>query len=588
MTQLPALLEGKGIRRAVIIDDVYDSAPRPDEVDDGDWTNFFDDLRDVDHKRLAELYPAYDRTPVADLRVSQHFVRALWEGRTQLSPTAREHLFNDYESTQATERAALDALAAALEELGLTCTPIGGQDLNDDARTADLIFIDLFLGQEGDLAPAVRRVSDLVAHRADRPPLVVLMSRSPRLFERRDDFRDSAGLLGSTFRIISKADLGNDDRLTTLLTRLGTHYEDACRVAAFVHAWDRGLSAAKERLLRTLRRLDLSDLAQIRGLLLDFDGQPLGEYLLDVADRVLQHEIEADAGTIAAAQELNGISLATYPAPHLTGSPNLQALLHRMLFRYASRLQLALDGETPTLHYGDVLHRADDTGEFTDDVLLVATPACDLAREDMKHVLLLPGALSPLTADDWTYGSTVPKTPVFETCDRTRYWIKWHLKERLTVPRAEISAGLRTGANYRRLGRLRETCVAELQQRLLADMGRIGQPANPPGTFLVSVVLYSVSADARLVLIPLSVAGLDAAVCFVGRDAQRKRVDHLVLSEAACDAVTGILRTRVAESVHAAARTSLAALKADAGFFQRFERGIDVPHKNGQMATREG
>ena len=84
-----------------------------------------------------------------------------------------------------------------------------------------------------------------------------------RLWEKRNDFRDKAGLLGSTFRVVSKADLAKDGRLETgVLTRLAGHYEDAKRVAAFVHAWDHGLEQARGNFLRALRRLDLSDLAQ--------------------------------------------------------------------------------------------------------------------------------------------------------------------------------------------------------------------------------------------------------------------------------------------------------------------------------------
>ena len=53
--------------------------------------------------------------------------------------------------------------------------------------------------------------------------------------------------------------------LETLLTRLANHYEDAKRVAGFVHAWDSGLDRARQNFIRILRRLDLSDLAQVRG-----------------------------------------------------------------------------------------------------------------------------------------------------------------------------------------------------------------------------------------------------------------------------------------------------------------------------------
>ena len=590
MTELRALLEDSGIRKAAVIDDVYDEAPRPDELYEGDWLNFFDDLGEAGNALLLKLYPAYEDTQLDDLKASREFVSVLWKNRARLPTPAREHLFNDYETTKSTEQAVLDKLVAALDTLGLTCTRMG-RDFNEDAKAADLIFVDLFLGfhqSEGDMEPAISCVSELVCNRAHSPPLVVLMSRSPRLWGKRNEFRDKAGLLGSTFRVVSKADLTKDGRLETLLIRLASHYDDAKRIAAFVHAWDRGLQRAQENFIRILRRLDLADLAQVRALLLDFEGQMLGEYLLDVADRVLQYEIEGNTETISAAQELNRIELTKYPAPHLAGTPDLQDLVHRMIFQHVERLKLSFDPETPTIQYGDVLQCKDKKSEaLTNDVLLVATPACDLARGEMEHVLVLPGTLTPLSAADWSYGATVLKTPIFESEDGSRHWIKWHLKDRQTIPFATICEGLQNEAVYGRMGRIREMYTTDIQQRLLADMGRIGQPANPPATFPVSISLYAVSPDpsGRTV----AVDGLDTAVCFVGRDAAGNRVDHLVLGELACDALRGMIQEYPDENVHKAARPSLAAIKTDINFFERFEKGlIVVPQKDGKWQEEKG
>lgn len=590
MRELRTLLETMGIRNVVVIDDVYDETPRPYELDDGDWANFFDDLGDAGNELLSELYIEYEGTQPEDLKASQQFVSVLWDNRASLPASAREHLFNNYESTTASDRTTLDALVTALESLGLACT-LMGRDFGEGAEDANLIFVDLFLGvhqSEGDMKRAIDRVSELVCNRVGNPPLVVLMSRSPRLWEKRNEFRDRAGLLGSTFRVVSKADLSKAGRLETLLARLANHYTDAKRVAAFVDAWDQGLDQARANFIQILRRLDLADLAQLRALLLDFDGQMLGEYLLDVADRVLQHQIEAETGTIATAEELNKIELTNYPAPHLAGSPDLQDLVHRMIFQHVARTKLSFDGETPIIRYGDLLRCKDEeSGEFTNEVLLVTTPACDLARSGMQHVLVLPGTLTPLVARDWSYGTTITKTPIFECQTGTRYWIKWHLKDRQTIPHATICEHLQKGTMYDRVARMREIYVTEIQQSMLADMGRIGQPANPPATFPVSISLYAVSPDASARKV--TIEGLDSAVCFVGRDARGQRVDHLVLGEAACDALRNIVQEYSADSVHSAARPSLASMKDDIDFFERFEKGlIEIPQKDNQWKEEKG
>ena len=590
MTTLRALLENEGIRKAVVIDDVYDEVPRPYELDEGDWSNFLDDLDEVGNAKLEELYPAYKDTHSDDLRESQEFFRVLWDNRAQLPTQAREHLFKDYENREMTERAALDDLVGALEALGLTCTKMG-RDFSEDAKEADIIFVDLFLGfhqSESDMERAINLVSELVCERADSPPLVVLMSRSPGLREKRNEFRDSAGLLGSTFRVVGKAELAKTGRLETILTRLANHYEDAKRVAAFVHAWEDGLKRARKNFIRILRRLDLSDLAQVRALLLDFEGQMLGEYLLDVADRVLQHEIEAEPGTIEAAQELNKIELAKYPAPHLAGSPDLQNLVHRMVFQNAERLKLSFDSEMPTIQYGDVLRRKDgNSGTSTNEVLLVATPACDLARGGMEHVLVLPGTLTSLAAEDWSYDATTTKTPIVASEDGSRYWIKWHLKRRQTLQFTHLCRELQIGKEFERLGRIRDMYTTEIQQRLLADMGRIGQPANPPATFPVSISLFAISPNATAV--PIAVDELDTAVCFVGRDAGGNRVDHLVLREEACDALREMIQDYLPDDIHTLARPSLATMKTDIDFFEHFERGlIEIPQKDGKWQEEKG
>ena len=588
MTELRKLLEERGIGKAVVIDDVFDDAPRPDELNEDDWSYFFDDLGDDGAALLSGLYKGYEGTLLGDLKASQEFITVLWENRDELPLAASDHLFREYQDMKATERGRLDTLVEKLEALGLACTTMG-RDFDANAKEADLIFIDLFLDfHQFDMERAICCASELVANRTQSPPLVVLMSRSPRLQGKRNEFRDKAGLLSSTFRVVSKADLAQDGTLETLLTRLVKHYEDAKRLAGFIHAWDTSLDQARKNFVQVLCHLDLSDLAQIQALLLDFEGQMLGEYLLDVADRALQYEIEAQTDTIAAAQELNRIELDKYPAPHLTGSPDLQDLVHRMIFQHVERLKLSFDGEMPTVHFGDVLQCKDEeTGDLTDKVLLVVTPACDLVRPEMENVLVLPGVLTSLEAEDWSYGATMTKTPIFTSPDGSRFWIKWNLKGCYTIPLKTLSNLLHEQKGYERLGRLREMYAIEIQHKMLADMGRIGQPANPPATFPVAISLYVVSSQQTV--LSVAVDGLDTAVCFVGRDAAGKRVDHLVLGEAACDALRSLIQSHSPDGVYEKARASLIAMQTDLDFLEKFERGlIRVPQKDGKWQEEKG
>lgn len=584
MTGLKELLETRGITKAVVIDDVFDAVPRPEELNHGDWSNFFDDLGEDGNGLLKTLYDGYEESSADELIASPEFIAVVWDNREKLPQAACGHLFRDYEQTKYTERSGLEVLVAALEALGLTCTTMG-RDLDVEAREAELIFIDLFLGfqqSEEDMARAIQRVGELVQGRFEDPPLVVLMSRSPRLQNKRNEFRDTAGLLGSTFRVVSKADLAKDGTLDTLLTRLANHYEDAKRVAGFVHAWDNGLDQARRNFITILRRLDLSDLAQVRALLLDFEGQNLGEYLLDVADRVLQHEIEGDDNTIVTALELNKIELEKYPAPHLLGSPDLQELVHRMVFLHPDRLQLSEGDGVVQLQFGDVLRwKTDDGSQYSDDVSLVVSPACDLMRDGgTERVMLLSGKLEELQPRNWSYKAGPVRTPIVILPDEDRKWIRWNFKNVQSLDWDELGRLFGDEERVLRIGRIREIYAMEIQQMLLADLGRVGRPANLPVPFPVSVSLFYVDAEAKARKLDVEV--IESAACYVGRGERPEPVHRHVLTEQTCDHIEQVLHALDRDAVHTSARASLDAVKDDRGFFTKFERGeIDMSSDKG-------
>lgn len=579
MTELARLLEEAGIRKVVVIDDVFDEVPRADELNDESWTVFFDDLSERARELLLGLYSRYEETPLDELRQSQEFISLVWENREELPKAARNALFSDYENTLARERSELDELVTRLQNFGLICKPVG-RSFDEATKEADLIVVDLFLGyqqSEEDMGRAVRRVKQLVGGRTERPPLVVLMSRSSRLLGLKSHFRDSAGLLSSTFRVVSKADLGVPGVLDTLLRRLVNHYDDAKRVAKFVHAWDTGLGHARQNFIKVLRRLDLSDFAQIRSLLLEFEGQRLGDYILDVADAVLKHEVEGDDDTISAALELNNVDLAKYPAPHLVGTPDLQELVYRMVFMHSNRLRLSKDGHGIRLQFGDLLRwRNEDRTAFTNDVSLVITPACDLVRRGAKRVALLSGELESLGPENWSYRDRPVKTAIVIFAGEDRKWIRWDLKNVKTLSWNELETLFVEPERLTRVGRFRELYAIAIQQMALADFGRIGRPANLPAVFPVEVSLFYVGAD--LMAQKLDVDGIEPGTCYVGRDEHSESAHRLILTEQTCDRIESTLRAFDSSRVYRAARSNLDALIADSTFFDRLGRGdIEVP-----------
>lgn len=297
---LQALLADRQITTALIVDDAYDQVPKAGDLDADEeaWSNFIADLGD-DRQVLVQAFPAFNDLDAYQLRQSDEFVAVVWSTRDRLRPELWNLLFAGYEQATRSDRAFLQHLEGALRSIGITPTPCG-RDVPVDGQTASIIFADLFLGatqQPADIERSLERLRPLLAGREADPPLVILMSRSNLLEDKKAYFRDRAKLLGALFRVYRKSDLMDGSNLERALERLALHRPDAVRVAAFLDSWENGLKAASEQFLTGIRRLDLSDYAQVRDILLAFEGQPLGSYLLDVFDRVLQHEIEGGANT---------------------------------------------------------------------------------------------------------------------------------------------------------------------------------------------------------------------------------------------------------------------------------------------------
>ena len=115
---------------------------------------------------------------------------------------------------------------------------------------------------------------------------------------------------------------------------------------------------------------------------------------------------------------------------------------------------------------------------------------------------------------------------------------------------------------------------------MLADLGRIGRPANLPVPFPVSVSLFYVDADAKAR--KLDVGASESAACYVGRGERPEPVHRLVLTEQTCDHIEQALHALDRDAVHTSARAGLDAVKGDRGFFTKFERGgIDMSTDKG-------
>jgi len=549
---LSELLTNEGIRRVLIVDDVCDTVPTANDIDPANeaWPTFNDDLQDEHRKIIVEAYPQAKDDHFDVLIADDGYVATVWNLRDELGKIS-DPVFEAYIADQESDQRYLNRAVEKLEALGLTCET-AGRDFTEAAQSADLILIDLFFSKTQDdssLDESKTKLRQALETRRGNPPLVILMSRSHRLEAKRDKFRDNVGLLDSAFRIIKKSDLEENDRLERQLERLAENAEDSRKLATFFCALEDGMKEATDRTLELMRKLRLSDVGQIQQLLLSVEGEPTGSYLVDVFDRVLQHEIEREASIISAAHDLNGFSAANHPPPYIAGSPELQELVERILTQNAERLRLpgALEA---SVAFGDILKMTDDANidrlksvllvdTGPDKVMLILTPACDLQRSGAPRILLLVGTLKPLEAHDWSYKGDA-RTPAIRIGNELS-WIQWNLKHIDTVSHEQLGQVFENG-DLTVVARLRETHALELQQRVLSGLGRVGMVATLPATFPVDVEAYYANAEG--VPTRLEVPALaDGAVCFVGRDQDANRVLQLIMTEHSCDGIIDAVAT---------------------------------------------
>lgn len=589
---LTDLLKERDIERALIVDDALDPVPRPGDLQDQaeQWAIFSADVQPDQEELIAAAAPGTAELNFSDKIANQEYVAAVWNLRGQLGGIA-DTLFETYDSRQKADLRYVELARNVVLALGLQCDT-AGRDFEAAAFDAKLILIDLYLGgeqNEAALEASMGRLADVVRGRKANPPLVVLMSRSNKLHERRDQFRDEVGLIESGFRILEKRELDTSGRLERQILDLVDSLPETLKLARFFDALETDVARAAERTLKDMRRLSLSDIAQIQQLLLEAEEAPAGSYLVDVFDRVLQHEIESEDAIIAAALELNDLTPDRHPPAFASGSLSLQQVVSKTLAHAPQRLRLPATPHS-RVTFGDLLRvreikkrRKDAKGVIwpsdgtLDRVLLVITPVCDLQHGTSPNVLLLAGDVQLLGRDDWSYkGDT--RTSAIEI-DEQLVWIKWDLKTVETVSHAVLNGALKD-KRVAHVARLRESHAMELQQAVLSGLGRVGLLAPLPAVFPVTIEAFRTNTDGELV--PVEVPELaDGGMIWSGRDKQGNTSKKLVMRATASVALHEALVAIDAAETHPASRGAFRDLQRSGDLPTMLTRGVNITKMGG-------
>jgi hypothetical protein len=630
--QVRELLKGKNVSVAVIVDDAYDTTPTADDLVAARWNSFFDDISEEDEQRLREaLGPAYDELDAPELAKNDEFVQALWDLQESVAPA--KDIFAVYHTTQSRKRQVLEPLVTLLSgDLGMTCHQVG-REVSLPELGGQVIFLDLYMGfveVNAAMKRAASRVRELIDADPSAPPSIILLSQSSDIENLAPKLRDDAEILGCQFRWISKNVLKDPAFVAENIYDLVTSHADAVTLNAFIMSWDKALDVSRKSFMRNIRSLDLADYANVSSLILESEGEPLGDYVLDIYDLHLHSLIEGDAGLAKAAKKLTTIDWKkNYPPAQFMPSEELVTLMDGALFHNQVRTdsyfeenrirtprlgEVFLDpspsacevsaqaGEVaasdeaiptaltllpvPTVGASDTVDPENPVaGEVPTGIepasemekaklqyaYVVLSQACDLQHGESDRILLLRGEAAPYS---WAQHDRSAKlrTPIMRV-DKEEYSIEWDTLSPETWLLTDIEKRLNAGV--RRARTFRMPFALQIQQAFIGKLGRVGTLANLPTRYAAGIKIYAKAADETAMLLLETSAAESQAICLVGRTGKGKLMEWLLLSAPLKDKLRVSLQDIDSEKLYKES-PGLREFKTDPSFLRALNRGLSV------------
>ena len=621
INQVKEFLEQNNVSVAVLMDDAYDSVPVAEDLTGAGWNSFFDDLTVADEQVLRDAFGVrYDNLEALELAQDDLFIAALWNVKGQIK--AAEPVFATYEQVQSQKKAALEPLVRLLrDDLRLTLHQVG-RDASLLDLNGQLIFLDLFLGFH-ELKTAMKRaaekVQSLLRNRPEEPPSIILLSASSEIKRLAPQLRDEAEILGCQFRWIPKSVLKDPSFVAETIYDLVLSHGDAIKLNHFMLSWERALERSKKLFMKSVRSLDLADYANVQALILESEGEPLGDYILDIYDLHLHSLLEGDGELIAAAKGLSTIDwVREYPPAQFMPSPELNTIMDGALFHNAVRSDSYFSEEpyrTPRL--GEVLlgpafraaakapggGQTDGSGEAepsqeaqTDEIqepaanvntepgkakdreenddryaYVVLSQACDLQHCETDRLLLLRGRARRYSwkqHDRKSRGQM--KTPIMRVGEEL-YSVDWEIVTPETWLLSELPTRLEGG--IRRVRTFRLPFALQLQQAFISRLGRVGTLAALPTRYVAGIKIIIKQADNKAALILEASVTEGKAVCLVGRTGKNELMEWLLLSPDLKDQLRIGLQILNAE-IFPRENPGVGALRSDPAFLRCLSRGL--------------
>lgn len=372
----------------------------------------------------------------------------------------------------------------------------------DDVLEFDMVLLDFYLAEEVPVKPgakltapmkraarkrSINFLADLVVKKPDRTPLVMLISSMAGPSDL-PAFRDEANMIMSKMSFMPKEYAEKDiARAQHTIMTLAKHRPHADALVNLLTMWKAAVDEASQKLMVTVRELDLTDYSYLQTYRLASEKTPLAQYLTWLFNGQLADLVERGLRDKKVETVVEGLSLPE-PVPGLVPPTPGIARVYSALT--TSRIPIGSGSFQPKAWAGDIFLETRRYNEIygeklpvrrrqkaMPEIMAVVTPACDLVPgrkggSTLRTVTMIGGTLVPL-------GEAVHPNVHLVMLNERPYMIMWDPKWPVTMSVDAMGPGSSMAGRYQWVGRLRDLYHAELQHKLMADIGRVGLPVAP-------------------------------------------------------------------------------------------------------------
>ena len=499
-SNLANLLNNRGVRSVMVIDDSLDAVPEQ-------WKDLSSETRDDIHSaiddspQLKEWLEKRHLCPPDSVTSSQadqyldnlgkwHRERedldAIWLGYIESQPVR-------------TARREVDELVTSLESLGVKVLASGILSPQDPPDNLSVIFIDYVLDESNPQDIAAASIGEINRSQGklqdSSKPIVVLMSNKQTLSrELKLRYREQTKIMPGMFFGFHKDDL-KEMRLHVILYDIAENWHKAITLQTFIDDITNASNSAAEAVSSIVEGLTLEDFALIQLLSLNADGQPLGEYVLWLIGVYFKHHLGRNETVRNSQGAVDRMVFATPPVTEWGPSDSFLSAYRAAVFTDVDH-ELSSDRFPPldngakaesgdlndivALHFGDVF--VEENGD-SPTAYIVLTPECDLVFGGSRpfpynrSVVLLPGKM----IDELPFKSSsdgVSRTEPIHLKEKD-WKIEWRVKGVESVALSKFKTWVQQ-KGLSRAGRIDFSFAAAIQSVYVANLTRIGLPVLPP------------------------------------------------------------------------------------------------------------